>query len=256
MRVGAYGRILSIPRIGAPTRNALDAVKTWAGRTRAQEIAAARPVSPLDEVDERPSSAYSRAVETLWTIVAPDPQRKLGGRAWTILVTSTPAARGKTVLAVNLARLAARSGARTLLIEGNSAGPKLSELIDDKAEANVLELWGAARVIYAASSAGNAAPLRFAPILSSESFILRRLAGKSDPAPVSLDDFDVAIIDSGEADRTEQIYKYASAADRIALVARPGAANDVEKFVSHYGILFRHRDADQLTVLEDAWRAD
>ena len=63
-------------------------------------------------------------------------------------MTATSGASGKTTLAANLARVAARGGARTLLIEADPAHPKLAEMISEGAEPGLIEVWGAKRILY------------------------------------------------------------------------------------------------------------
>ena len=82
------------------------------------------PIKVADLIIDRPMSAFAEAVRGLQlglTLTNADKRPKV------VLVTSSVPGEGKTTLAVSLARMAARSGVRTIIIDGDLRRPKIAQ---------------------------------------------------------------------------------------------------------------------------------
>jgi exopolysaccharide transport family protein len=82
------------------------------------------PIEIADLIIDKPMSAFTEAVRGLQlglTLTNADKRPKV------ILVTSSVPSEGKTTLAVSLARMAARSGVRTIIVDGDLRRPKIAQ---------------------------------------------------------------------------------------------------------------------------------
>lgn len=244
-------RAIVIPPIDTASETGLlQKIGVFSASARATESAQKGPPSAsLDAAERLPNSAYARAIEQAWGAVAPVKAQREPGRPWSILVTSLSKRSGKTTVAANLAREAAKSGARVLLIETNAGAPGLSDMITENAEPGIIDIWKGQRIFYQTTTS-NGGTLDFVPCMPSESLMVQRVAARSSTKIQSLFDYDVAIVDS-ETDHTDAIYEIIADADRIALITQKAAADDVDRFVSIFGVLFRHKTEAELVLLED-----
>ncbi len=101
--------------IGLPTLGLVPAI---GGREK-------RYGSPQDYVLDNPNSAFGEAVRSLRTAML---LTSIGAPPKTILLTSSVPGEGKTSMAMCLARIHARSGRRTLIIDCDLRRPRLHEL--------------------------------------------------------------------------------------------------------------------------------
>jgi uncharacterized protein involved in exopolysaccharide biosynthesis len=122
--------LLPIPRIK----------KDWLGETLRLKL-------PLDvacgEALERPGSAFSQAIENLI-------EKEIGlefRETVKVLFISKEDGLGVTTIAVNAAQMAAKAGARVLVIEANRRRPVLASLISPQVNVDLIDLAGTKRII-------------------------------------------------------------------------------------------------------------
>ena len=244
--------LAAVPRIAYRSqRSALGRVKSWAMRTRAEEMEAARK-SLFKEVTQHPASPFSASIAKLWEALAPEQWSLDKRRVWTVLVTSITAGVGKTTIATNLARLAADRGARTLLIEANPRNPQLAHMIDPDAKPGLINVGGVERVIYELPCQG-AGSLHFVPIMASEPRIVRRLSGRLGSARIDGIDghFDFVVIDGPTSGDAAELRKLAATADRIALAVTAHERVNVNAFVEQFQISRDQVGPGMLAIVED-----
>jgi uncharacterized protein involved in exopolysaccharide biosynthesis len=95
------------------------------------------------EVLDRPHSAFSQAIENLL-----ETEIELESRETVkALFISKEDGLGTTTIAVNVAQMAAKSGARVLLIEANQRSPVLASLISPNVGVDLIDLAGTQRII-------------------------------------------------------------------------------------------------------------
>lgn len=215
------------------------------------------PVDP--EIDERrpnlpaadrPDAAYAEAIRSLVASLdlQVEPQR-----ARRILVTSTVPGEGKSLIAANLAWVAASQGLRTVLVGGDGRRPQVRELLapyvldvpahqrrrrafDGLVAASGAE--GPDRLVTAV--AGDHLIMNMSPTKSSDLFVVPTLPGASDPDPgpmlgsgvvgsvlAHLDVFaDVVVVDAPTAARgADDAHLLADHMDDVILVAAAGSAS-------------------------------
>jgi polysaccharide biosynthesis transport protein len=83
--------------------------------------------SPVEEVLNAPTSSYAEAINGIWLQL--DMQR-VNGRAIAVCITSSQPYEGKSVLAISLARSAARAGKRAILIDGDLRRPSVHRYLN------------------------------------------------------------------------------------------------------------------------------
>ena len=135
-----------------------------------------------------------------------------------LLVTSVEAGDGKTSVAVNLARAAAQTGERVLLIDGNAERPRLSHLIAPDEPPNLVDLGGAMRLIYRVPGASDD-DLSVVPIMASEARVVDRLL-RNDRLPIldGIDGhFDLVIVD-GDVWGADATMDFAAEAASLVLI--------------------------------------
>lgn len=91
---------------------------------------------------DRPMSAFAEAIRGLQlglTLSSPDKKSKV------VVITSSMPGEGKTVLAVSLARLAAASGLKTLIIDSDFRRPMLLDIVGGKADCGIAEVLSGSR---------------------------------------------------------------------------------------------------------------
>jgi capsular exopolysaccharide synthesis family protein len=95
-------------------------------------------VAPEDYILQKPNSAFGEALQRVRTSLfltheGQDPTR-------TLLITSSVPLEGKSLIAASLARQSARSGLRTLLIDGDLRRPRLHEVVRVANQSGLSEL--------------------------------------------------------------------------------------------------------------------
>jgi capsular exopolysaccharide synthesis family protein len=103
-------------------------------KTTGDSIAQARAVA--ERIIDKPMSAFAEAIRGLQlglTLSNVDKKPKV------VVITSSMPGEGKTVLAVSLARLAAISGVKTLIIDGDFRRPMVLGVMGAKAECGIVE---------------------------------------------------------------------------------------------------------------------
>jgi Mrp family chromosome partitioning ATPase len=242
-----------IPRIVPAAGGGLfQRARAWATKTRAEEAATARQSMFLDEIDRRPFSNFSALARRLWGWLAPQDGGVAGRRrVWIVLVTSLSPGVGKTTLASNLARAAARAGARALLIEANPRNPQLWRMIEDEANPGLINVAGVDRVIYRTPDLGQGS-LHFIPITPSETRLARRLKNRGSARFDGISgSFDVVVIDGPSAARPEDLRDLGATADRIVLAIRPDEHDEVEDFIADFDLSEHQNAAGIVTIVED-----
>ena len=209
--------IVTTPRIGA-RRAAIGSLWEWMTRTRADENKLGTAGSPLEEVARAPESEFSRAIAQLHKALmgGVEPRRGRRRRARVMLVASMDDGAGKTTIAVNLARWAAKSGQRTLLIDANPEQPGLARVIPAGAVAGLIDLGGQSRPVYKVSP-----DLWLVPILAAEERVVARLERRADVERIDQmsRSFDLVIMDGPTIDFDGEAANLASAVDRVIVVA-------------------------------------
>ncbi len=211
--------VLIVAPVIAARRSKIASLRDWMMRTRADEAAADAPPSTLAEVEARPKSDFSQAIGRLFEALSgPGADlRRPRRRSRVILVTSMIEAAGKTTIAVNLARYAAKGGRRTLLIDANAEHPALAGVLPNGAPAGLIALNGQRRPVYRIAPS-----LWVAPILAAEARIVARLDRR--PTTERIDgihgEFDVVVIDGPVMETNGEAREMASAVDRVVVAAR------------------------------------
>jgi polysaccharide biosynthesis transport protein len=95
--------------------------------------------NPCAEIVEHPQSAFSDAVHSIAALL-PQVRSESGRSAKVVMVTSSVAREGKTTLAVALARAAARSGKRVLLVDCDLWRPKVARYLRHQTDIGITEL--------------------------------------------------------------------------------------------------------------------
>jgi succinoglycan biosynthesis transport protein ExoP len=125
---------------------------------RAQTIAFAPGV--LSTIVESPFSAFAEAIRSIKVAIDLSPSAK---GAKIIGFTSSVPNEGKSSTAVAVARLAAQTGARTLLVDCDLKNPSLSRLLSPKAPCGLLEVLRGQSTLEKALWLDTATNMRFLP---------------------------------------------------------------------------------------------
>jgi hypothetical protein len=219
---GHFGTIGKIPRVTDKAPSRFAARFPWLIRFGRSRIAAVRL---LHAFADEPRSAFSQAIRILLDELR---SRSDGRRLKALLVTSDMPGAGKTTIAINLARAAAGSGDRTLLIDANPARPKLGELVSSDSDAGLIELAGTLRPFYRIG----AEALFIVPIMAGEDKIVRRLLRQTSIERLTgiASNFDFVVIDGPSIATDETSHLVAGAVDQVVLVMpamMPRASIDV-----------------------------
>ncbi len=206
--------IVAAPRIGAAPRG-IASLRDWMTRTRADEARDAMPAAPLDEVENRPKSPFSKAIAHLYRALAANP-KSAGRGARVVLIASMTDEAGKTTIAVNLARHAAQSGRKTLLIDANPDSPGLAGLVSPGAAAGLIDLRGKVRPVYRVGPS-----LWVVPIMASEDRVAARLSRRPDIERRDgiAGEFDFIVFDGPTIELDGGARRLAGAVDRVVIVA-------------------------------------
>jgi succinoglycan biosynthesis transport protein ExoP len=124
--------------IGLDCLGLLPAIAAAGGKRRLRRRA---PAAPFDEVLIRPYSRFSDSLKTVRTSVS------LAGDVAVLGVTSALHAEGKSTIAVNLGRLMAGAGSRTLLIDADFRSAAVSAALAPRAAAGLLEAIAGSRPV-------------------------------------------------------------------------------------------------------------
>ncbi len=103
-----------------------------------------KPANAADRVIERPMSSFSEAIrglELALTLSNVDKKPKV------IVVTSSVPGEGKTTTAISLGRLAARSGLKTIIVDGDFRRPAVAKTLGLEPELGIVEVVSGARTL-------------------------------------------------------------------------------------------------------------
>jgi polysaccharide biosynthesis transport protein len=100
-------------------------------------VRASRKSPPQDYLLQKPTSAYAEAIQSVRTALH---FSNVDHPPKVILVTSALPEEGKTTFAVSLARLAARSGLKVVLVDADMRRPKVARLLGLESDAGLREL--------------------------------------------------------------------------------------------------------------------
>lgn len=100
-------------------------------------VRASRKSQPQDYLLQKPTSAYAEALQSVRTALH---FSNVDHPPKVILVTSALPEEGKTTFSISLARLAARSGLKVVLVDGDMRRPKIARVLGLEADAGLREL--------------------------------------------------------------------------------------------------------------------
>lgn len=109
-------------------------------KTEGDSVAQARAIA--GRIIDKPMSAFAEAIRGLQlglTLSNTDKKPKV------VVITSSMPGEGKTVLAISLARLAAASGLKTLIIDSDFRRPMLLDIVGGKADCGIAEVLSGSR---------------------------------------------------------------------------------------------------------------
>ncbi len=173
-----------------------------------------------------------------------------------LLFTSTASAEGKTTIAINLARLMARSGLRVVLVDADARGGGMQRLLGDKEQLGVLDyLRGAAETVAVVHSS-DCEGLSLVPAGThnehSEGLFLRpKLA---DLLSDLRRDYDFVIIDGPPILASDDAAMLVPQADTVVLVTRPFYSRS--RLVRQALDMLYQRQAKQVNIILNRARAD
>ncbi len=180
------------------------------------------PLNPsLTQVRDEPETAFSLAVFQLCSriILAAGARNPAHRGPVFVLVTSKKTNVGATTLVANMAHAAIASGARTLLIDGNTGNPTLSFHATNEGQPGLMSAMGRKRLAFAMYGI-SARRLVILPASEGTSAAARRLP-KMLPELMAGDidsNFDIVIIDGGCMGMNPSLPPLAAEADIVLLV--------------------------------------
>ena len=187
-----------------------------------------------------PASATSPdAAARLYAGLAGNLSYRQGNMPLTLLVTSLAAQAGKTRAAMALARAAAATGVRVLVIDASQHAPALAEFIPPGMQPDLIDLMGTMRLCYDLPD-----NISIVPIIAEEGMIVRRLMRREATRVIDgiKGHFDVVVLDGGTIGGDGNLAMVAQAADSVVLATsepRP-ARSQIDQAMADLGVP-RHR---------------
>ena len=178
---------------------------------------AATQVQPQQEVLPQPAKTPDHAATLLYAELSADAQVWRGNNPLTLLVTALEARSGKTGIAMDLARAAAATGARVLLMDASEHAPALAGFIPAGTQPDLIDLMGTMRLCYDLPD-----NISVVPIMEGEDMIVRRLMRRAANRVIDgiTGHFDVVVVDGGTIGDGGSLQLMAQAADSIVLASR------------------------------------
>lgn len=199
-------------RLGQPSLGALPLLSSVADP-------ADRDTPPIDYVLKRPLSAFSEAIRSLRASIL---YSRIGQATQVIVLTSAMPAEGKTTTAVCLARVAAQSGAKTVLVDCDLRRRNVNRLLGLEPEQGLIEVLNGAAPLDSALVHDEASGAFILPLASS-SFTPRDVFG-SEAMDRLLDTlrarFDLVLLDTAPVLAVSDTRILATKADTVVLLAR------------------------------------
>ena len=182
--------------------------------------------APIDYLLAKPTSAFAEALRTLNTSLGLTAGEGGGGRV--ILVASSVPEEGKTTVAVGLARVLARAGDRTLLIDADLRRNQVAEVLRLRSKGRGLSDFLASKVDAAAALSefvqrdekGDVDVIVSGTTPASSSVDMLRSQRTMDLIAVGKDSYDYVIIDSPPTQLLSDSRVLASLVDRVVFVIR------------------------------------
>ncbi|MDI9848040.1 exopolysaccharide transport family protein [Rhodoblastus sp. 17X3] len=197
-------------------------------------------VALLSEAYRRPGSPFSAAVEAIYDRLEAEARKRRDddeGRPLIVLVAATWPRAGASTLAANLARVAAATGARALLIDAHAAHPAQHRAAPDNAPRTLIEAAGQTRPLLRLTPYSQS--LSLIPSLPDEESVCAAIAEESVFQPVAgiNGHFDFVVMDGPDASDEEGLRDLVAAADQILLVVsnEPGDEDDAPDLLRRIG---------------------
>ena len=159
------------------------------------------------------------AVRSLWMELRAEAPASRRNAPFTILVTSSEYPSAKTSTAVDLARAAASTGEKVLLMDADTVSPALAAYADAAVPPQLIDLMGTLRPCYQLEGPA-AAAIQMVTIDPREASVVARLLRPARPEPIDgiNGNFTCVILDGGTIGWDEDAAAIASAASRVVLV--------------------------------------
>ena len=219
----------------------LPAAPPVAAPSVAAPAATVPPAGELQPVEVRlPATATSPdAAARLYAGLADNQSYRQGNTPLTLLVTSLVAQTGKTRAAMALARAAAATGVRVLVIDASQHAPALAAFIPSELQPDLIDLMGTMRLCYDLPD-----QISIVPIIAGEGMIVRRLMRREATRVIDgiTGHFDVVVLDGGTIGDDGNLAMVAQAADSVVLATnepRP-ARSQIDQAMADLGVP-RHR---------------